>query len=251
MALFHSLDDLCSKVLFFDIETAPAFPSFDAMPPALQDQWCHQAEKINRYEDTGMSAEELYPLKAGIYAEFARVVCVSFGLFGKKEGHYFFRLKSYCGEDEARLLQEFARILDNKSIRYLCAHNGREFDVPFLARRYLIQGLPVPAMIDLRMKRPWDEAARYVIDTMELWSFGDKKSFTRLELLCAVFDIPSPKSDIDGSKVGEVFWKEKDLERIARYCENDVLATARLYLKYMRLPSISSEQVEYADRLMV
>lgn len=251
MALFQSLDDICTKVLFFDIETAPAFPSFDAMPPALQDQWRRQTDKINRYEDSGMSPEELYPLKAGIYAEFARVVCVSFGLLGKKEGQYFFRLKSCCGEDESRLLQEFAKIIDNQSIKYLCAHNGREFDVPFLARRYLIQSLPVPEMIDLRMKKPWDDEAKRIIDTMELWSFGDRKNFTRLELLCAVFDIPSPKSDIDGSKVGEVFWKDQDFERIARYCENDVLATARLYLKYMRLPSITDEQVEYADRIMV
>lgn len=254
MGLFKSWDEIANEgVLFFDVESAPAFSSFAQMPEPLQQQWLRLAARLQPQQEAvdDAVAEALYQEKAGIFAEFARVVCISFGMLIQRNGDFIFRIKSCLGNNEIQILQEFARVLDNDRIRYLCAHNGREFDVPFLGRRYLINNLPVPKKIDLRLKRPWDEEARRIIDTMELWSFGDRKSFTRLELLCAVFNIPSPKLIMSGAQVGDTFWHEQNLDKIAAYCESDVLATARLYMRYARLPLITDAQVECSDPIRV
>lgn len=232
------LDDLkLDHVLFIDIETVPGVAHFDALPDKMKTLWEKKAELIRR-NDPERTADELYE-RAGIYSEFGKVVCISCGYTNGRE----FRLKSFYGDDEAILLNEFAELLNKHydTDRYLlCAHNGKEFDFPYLSRRMLIKGIRLPHLLDLAGKKPWE--IRH-LDTMELWKFGDYKHYTSLELLAAVFDIPTPKDDIDGSMVGKVYWEEKDLERIVTYCQKDVVTIAQLLRRYMGLPLIKEADI--------
>jgi len=224
------------NVLFLDIETAPAFISYDKIPEIFRKLWDKKTELLKKEpEDT---PESLYP-RAGIYAEFGKIICISAGFFRGKE----FRIKSFFGDNEYELLRQFSKMLTahfNFADKMLCAHNGKEFDFPFLARRILINGLPLPYILDVAGKKPWEVQ---FLDTMELWKFGDYKHYTSLELLSAVFDIPTPKDDISGSDIHRVYWVDKDLERIRIYCQKDVLTVARLLLKYQGQQGIEEEQV--------
>ena len=228
------------NVLFLDIETAPAFSSYDQLPGLFRKLWDRKTETLKKEPDD--TPETLYP-RAGIYAEFGKIICVSAGFFKGKE----FRIKSYYGEDEYQLLRQFSKLLEshfNFEKKMLCAHNGKEFDFPFLARRILIHGLPLPNILNAAGKKPWEVQ---FLDTMELWKFGDYKHYTSLELLSAVFDIPTPKDDISGADIHKVYWEDHDLERIKTYCQKDVLTVARLFLKYQQQPGIEEEQVIIVD----
>jgi len=233
------LDDLnLSDVLFLDIETVPASPNFDAVSDKMKKLWEKKAEQLRR-NNPEQTADTLYS-RAGIYAEFGKIVCISCGFANGKQ----FRIKSYYSDDEKILLEEFKQLLDNhytSKSKLLCAHNGKEFDFPYIARRMLINGLELPEIINLAGKKPWE--VRH-LDTLELWKFGDYKHFTSLELLAAVFDIPTPKDDIDGSMVGQVYWGEKDLERIVVYCQKDVITIAQLLRRYMGMPLLSESDIE-------
>jgi hypothetical protein len=231
-----------NKVLFLDIETVPAAPSYDALPENAQRLWNKKADQLRRNEDE--TAAELYG-RAGIYAEFGKIVCVSSGIIHQKEGNDYLRLASFYGDDEQQLLTQFAELLAahfNTSQHYLCAHNGKEFDFPYLARRMLINGVKIPSALDLAGKKPWE--VRH-LDTMELWKFGDYKHFTSLELLTHLFGIPTPKDDLDGSQVKIVYWVEKNLERIVSYCQKDVIALTQLFRKYKGLDLIQEQFITY------
>lgn len=224
------------NILFLDIETVPAYPDFTEVPEKFQKLWEKKAQRIRT--DDPLSPGEVYG-QAGIYAEFGKIVCISCGFMNGNE----VRLKSYYGDDESILLQEFADLLNKHYYRpesLLCGHNGKEFDFPYIARRMLVKGIALPEILDLAGKKPWE--IRH-LDTMELWKFGDYKHYTSLELLAAIFDIPTPKDDINGSQVAEVYWKEKNVERIARYCEKDVLTTIQLFRKFQGLPLVKDEFV--------
>ncbi len=228
-----SLDD----VLFLDIETVSSFASFDQLPERFKTLWEKKAELLRR-NDPDSTADQLYK-SAGIYAEFGKIVCISCGFANGNE----FRIKSFYGDDEKILLTEFADLLNKHYLgsRYLlCAHNGKEFDFPYIARRMLINHIELPDILNLAGKKPWE--VRH-LDTMELWKFGDYKHYTSLDLLAAIFDIPTPKDDIDGSMVGQVYWEEKNLERIVEYCQKDVLTIAQLLRCYMGIPMIKEEYV--------
>ena len=228
------------NVLFLDIETAPAYSSYEKLPDMFRKLWDRKAETLKKEPDN--TPETLYP-RAGIYAEFGKIICISAGFFKGKE----FRIKSYYGEDEYQLLRQFCKLLEshfNFEKKMLCAHNGKEFDFPFLARRILIHDLPLPGILDVAGKKPWEVQ---FLDTMELWKFGDYKHYTSLELLSAIFDIPTPKDDISGADIHKVYWQDHDLERIRKYCQKDVLAVARLFLKYQQQPGIEEEQVVIVD----
>lgn len=225
-------------ILFVDIETASAVPEYAQLSERMQALWDKKSQRYRRGDDAEKSSEQLFTEKAGIHAEFARVVCISCGyLQFDEEGAPSMNMKSYGGEDEVEVLAEFGKMLDKytavKAGRTLCAHNGKEFDYPFLGRRYVINQLRIPYSLQVQGKKPWEVN---LLDTMELWKFGDYKSYTSLNLLSAILDIPSPKDDIDGSDVGRVFWQEKDHERIRIYCEKDVLTTAQVVLRMCRLP---------------
>lgn len=234
------LNDLkLQDILFIDIETVPAAPDFQSLADEEKKLWERKAELIRRNEPE-LTADELY-VRAGIYAEFGKIVCISCGFINGKE----FRIKSFYGDDEKILLKEFADTLNRHYYTeryYLCAHNGKEFDYPYIARRMLINGLKLPGILNIAGKKPWK--IRH-LDTMELWKFGDYKHYTSLELLATVFKIPTPKGDIDGSMVGQVFWEENNLERIVKYCEKDVLTVAQLLHRYMGMPLIKETDVVF------
>jgi hypothetical protein len=231
------------KVLFLDIETVPICPSFSELEIEYREFW---EKKSQQFRKDNQTAEEVYQ-RAGIYSEFGKVICISFGVVHLRDNNRFLRLKSIFGNEEKTLLDEFAGLLTkmNKSKDLiLCAHNGKEFDFPYLSRRMLINEIKLPAILDVAGRKPWETP---YIDTMELWKFGDYKNYTSLNLLSFLFGIPSPKSDIDGSMVADVYWKENDLLRIARYCQNDVLAIVQLFLKFKGEPIIPDDKIEFAS----
>jgi len=228
------------KVLFLDIETVPEVNAYDELDEKKRELWDAKSQYLQKREEK--TADEIFD-KAGIFAEFGKVVCVSVGFIKVENEAPQLRLTSYYGHDEAKLLGDFGQLLKryyNTERELLCAHNGKEFDFPYLARRMLINGLPLPNALDIAGKKPWEVNH---LDTMQLWKFGDFKHYTSLSLLTHVFGIPTPKDDISGADVGKVYWEEEDVERIARYCEKDVKATAQLFLRYKGRPLIAEENI--------
>lgn len=228
------------EILFLDIETVPFYESYDLMPETFQEFW---EKKSNHFRKSEESAKDVYQ-RAGIYSEFGKIICISVGFIYNKDGEKFFRIKSFYGEDEKEVLTGFSDLLNALSKEknpYLCAHNGKEFDFPYIARRLLINELPLLKVLDVSGKKPWEVP---FLDTLELWKFGDYKHYTSLNQLCYLFNIATPKDDIDGSMVADVFWKEKNIERIVTYCEKDVVSVAQLFLKYRGEEIIIPENIE-------
>lgn len=222
------------NVLFLDIETVPVYPDYKSMPDIFKPLWDIKSKYIQKEGETDI---DIYR-KAGIYAEFGKIICISVGLVKKNGKDFSIRIKSFSGDDEKLLLSDFCELLKkhyNRSEHLLCAHNGKEFDFPYLARRILINGLKLPFLLNIAGKKPWEVQH---LDTLELWKFGDYKNYTSLNLLAAVFDIPTPKDDINGSDVARVYWEEKNLNRIVTYCQKDVLTIAQLLLRYKGEPLI-------------
>jgi hypothetical protein len=225
------------QVLVLDIETVPQYPSFEELPADFQDLW-EQKTRFQRKD--GESPSDFYA-RGGILAEFGKIICISVGIFSNKTKNISLRVKSFYGDEEKVVLQSFIALLKTQADSLiLCAHNGKEFDFPYLCRRILINGLPIPVHLNLHGKKPWEIMH---LDTMDLWKFGDFKNYTSLKLLAAVFNIPSPKDDIDGSMVNGVYWKENDLERIRVYCEKDVITTARILLRFKSISTLSDEDI--------
>jgi hypothetical protein len=237
-----------TRVFFVDIETVPGHATHDELPEAHQPLWKKFCEKRHAKElADGLTHAELFA-HGGLYAEFGKIVCISVGYFRPlKDETLEFRVKSFADDDECTVLRGFAQLLGERAPYaaasryakletagpegfYLCAHNGREFDYGYLGRRMLICGQAIPPMLDVAGHKPWD--LPHLLDTMDLWKFGDNKGTISLPLLAGIFGIPSPKDDIDGSQVAQVYWQDKDLGRIVEYCEKDVIATARVYLHY-------------------
>lgn len=226
-----------SQVIVLDIETVPQHPSFDDVAPQLQYLWEQKTQFQRRNEHT---ADEFYE-RAGIFAEFGKIICISLGIFTYQNKSYSLRLKSFSGHDEREILEQFTSLI-KKQIPTLkfCAHNGKEFDYPYICRRLLVNGLKIPEQLDLSGKKPWEINH---LDTMELWKFGDHKHFTSLNLLATILNIPTPKDDIDGSQVRQVYYEEQNLQRIVTYCQKDVVTTAQVLLKFKGLDIISAENI--------
>ena len=227
------------NILFLDIETVPMVAGYELLPENFKKLWDKKSERIKRDETD--TPDKLFQ-RAGIYAEFGKIICISGGYL--KNGN--FRIKSFYGENEYELLKEFAELLDNYytgSNNLLCAHNGKEFDYPYIARRMIINGIKLPKILNIAGKKPWEVAH---LDTMELWKFGDYKNYTSLDLLAAAFGIPTPKEDIDGSMVAEVYYKDNDLERIVKYCQRDTLTVAQILLCYMGKSMIKENDIIFA-----
>jgi predicted PolB exonuclease-like 3'-5' exonuclease len=242
------------SILFLDIETVSGKATYEDLDETFQELWKLKARSVLRKYDEPIKEEEAtaaYTDKAGIYAEFGKIICISVGLVyrDKDSKKLSVRLKSFADDDEKKLLEDFSELLNqhynNLNKHHLCGHNIREFDVPYVCRRMLVNQLPLPALLDIAGKKPWE--TKHLIDTLEFWKFGDYKNYTSLKLLAAVFGFPSPKDDIDGSEVGRVYWEEKDLKRIAKYCEKDVLATVQLYLKYKLMPLLEEENILFVE----
>jgi len=227
------------KILFLDIETVSAEPDFEALAEDWQNLWSEKT-RFQRAEDE--SPADFYPKRAGILAEFGQIVCISCGFFTSIGGPLEFRVKSFSSPEESEILQDFADLMGRMPQYILCAHNGKEFDFPYISRRMLINGIPLPGQFNNAGKKPWEVPH---LDTLELWKFGDYKNYTSLKLLAAIFGIPTPKDDIDGSMVGDVYWKENDLDRIQVYCEKDVLTLAKVFLKINQIKAPTAfDQIE-------
>ncbi|NAY91544.1 3'-5' exonuclease [Muricauda sp. JGD-17] len=226
-------------VLFLDIETVPQKPEFSDLDETSQALW-EQKSAYQRKDE--MTAAEFYD-RAGIWAEFGKIVCISVGFFALKTSQRAFRVTSFYG-DEVKILKQFKELLMNhfnQAKHLLCAHNGKEFDFPYIARRMIINGLELPYKLDLFGKKPWEVPH---LDTMELWKFGDYKHYTSLKLLAHVLGIPSPKEDMDGSMVKDVFYGEHDLDRIVTYCELDVVTTAQVFLRLRNEDLLVDEEIK-------
>ncbi len=237
-----------SSVLFLDIECVSGEATLDEVEPTLAHLWRDKAPRILRVDElTEEEIDATYVDKAAIFAEFGKVICISVGFLAGAPGEELLRVKSFADPDERVVLEDFAELLSKKrNFKLLCGHNIREFDIPYIARRMILHGIPLPETLDLRGRKPWE--TKHLLDTMEMWSFGDRKNYTSLKLLAALFGVPSPKDDIDGSQVGRVFWEENDLDRIAIYCEKDVIATANIFLSLIYQKQIPAERVKLVDR---
>jgi uncharacterized protein YprB with RNaseH-like and TPR domain len=227
-------------VLFLDIETVPESASFELLNSAMQNLWEKKSKQFRASDQTALDVYE----RAGIYSEFGKIICISVGLITEKNP-FNFRLKSFFGKEEKSLLSGFSSMLTkfsgaNKEA-ILCAHNGKEFDFPYIARRMIINRLTIPEILDNAGKKPWEIK---LLDTMDLWKFGDYKNYTSLDLLTSILGIPTPKDDIDGSMVAGIFYNEDNIQRIVHYCEKDVLAIARVFLRFKNLPEISEDKIE-------
>lgn len=223
-----------SNILFLDIETVPQQYEYEELSERSQILW----EKKSSQWRKDLSIEESYH-KAGIYAEFGKIICISVGSIIKGTLH----IKSFYGDDEKAILLQFQESLvkfSTNRVPQLCAHNGKEFDFPYLCRRMLINDIKLPRLLQIQGKKPWEIT---FLDTLDLWRFGDYKNYTSLDLLCHVFDIPTPKQNIDGSQVSKIYWEEKNIERIVTYCEADVIALTQLYLRMQGLPLLSEQKI--------
>ena len=226
-------------ILFLDIETIPEERSYSDLSEYKQSLF---AEKTKYQRKEEISPSDFYE-RAGIWAEFGRIICISVGYFHNYQANRSFRLKSFYGTNEKEVLYDFKNLLEQyfgDKHHLLCAHNGKEFDFPYLARRMIINKIPIPEKLNLFGKKPWEVAH---LDTLEMWKFGDYKHYTSLNLLTNILGIESPKEDIDGSQVSRVFYEENDLERIAKYCENDTIAVAQVLLRLFNLELVRQDQI--------
>jgi uncharacterized protein YprB with RNaseH-like and TPR domain len=233
----HSLNN----ILFLDIETVPQYASYDLLPGDAKSFWNRKAGQLRKEQESD-TPETMYP-RAGIYAEFGKIACISCGIVSGSGDDKKLTLKSFCCQEEKTILADFLELLKRWATpdKVLCAHNGKEFDFPYLSRRLIINQLPVPPILQLAGKRPWEIPH---IDTLELWKFGDYKNYTSLNLLAFTFGIQTPKDDIDGSMVWHVYWQENNLKRIVTYCQKDVITVAQIYLRMHGEALIKPENVE-------
>lgn len=231
-----------NNILFLDIETASQHEFYSHLDDAAQSLWDIKSKKEIR-DPENETSESVYK-RAAIYAEFGKIICVSCAYLTGEGENRSLSVKSFCCDEEPELLQQLYDTLQKwgqKDDHYLCAHNGKEFDFPYISRRMLINGISLPQNLNYYGKKPWEVLH---LDTMELWKFGDWKSYTSLNLLAHVFKVPSPKNDIDGSKVHDVYYKEKNLPRIVDYCEKDVITLAQVYLRMTGCPLVKQENIK-------
>lgn len=231
-----------NNILFLDIETVSQVETYKQLDADWKELWNHKARSISRGSEHEMP-DDLYP-RAGIYAEFGKIICISCGCLQGSGDDKKLVIKSYFGHDEKKLLHDFAHMLQGWSgsaDKFLCAHNGKEFDYPYLCRRMVINGIEIPEALKISGRKPWE--VRH-LDTMEMWKFGDYKSYTSLKLLAKVLGIPSPKDDIDGSMVYSVYWQQNDLERIVEYCQKDVITLAQVLLRFHCEPLVKPGQID-------
>ena len=231
------------NLFLIDIETVSGSQHYHLLDDTWKELW---TEKVFKSLPPDTTPEQYYPMRAAILAEFAKVVCISIGYFKRENNEWQLRIKSFCSENEKEVLNGFIAALQqlhSKNSRWVfTGHNIKEFDIPFLCRRMLVNNIEIPRYIDFQNMKPWETN---MIDTFQYWRFGDYKNYTSLKLLAAALNVPSPKDDIDGSMVGEVYWQEDNLQRIATYCQKDVVTVANIILRFKNLPLLNEEQVVF------
>ena len=231
------------NILFLDIETVSQYSNYEDLPETWKELWTKKADNILKNNRDEHTAESIYE-RAGIFPEFGKIICISCGVIQGSGSNKGMTIKSFYGDDEKLILGEFCGMLSKwtpGSQKYLCAHNGKEFDFPYLCRRMVINDECIPDLLSISGKRPWEINH---LDTMELWRFGEFRNFTSLNLLAHVLNVPTPKDDMDGSMVGLVYWREKNIERIVHYCQKDVITMAQIYLRLNREQLVPERNVE-------
>lgn len=228
------------NLLFLDIETVCVVPSFDLLDERMQYLWTMKAANIRN--DDNVSVFDLFFKRAAIYSEFAKIVCIGYGGFFWKDDDLNLKVRCLQNDNEKELLLAFKELVERypQELLVLCAHNGKEFDFPFICRRMLVNGISLPPALQLAGKKPWEILHQ---DTMEMWKFGDHKHYTQLDLLAALFDVPTSKADISGEDVSRVYHLDHDLPRIAKYCKEDVAVMAQIYLRLIGLPLVPPQNI--------
>ena len=235
-------DSELNKVIFLDIETVPQQKEFELLSEEQKKLWEQKAKFDSAYKSGEISLSDTYQ-RAGIYAEFGKIICISFGYVALEKGQRELRIKSISDKDEKNLLSKLLKLIQGfDKDTLLCAHNGKEFDFPYICRRLLINGLKIPKLLDLQNKKSWEVKH---LDTMELWKFGDYKHYTSLDLLANIFNIESSKKEMDGSMVGKMYYEENNLKKIVEYCELDVWVLANVFLKLNSMDTISKAQTKF------
>lgn len=236
-------------ILFLDVETVSQYPGLEGLNEHGRHLWQQKIGFMARRDNHEWTPEEYdqsYKERAAIYAEFGKVIVISAGIITQGEDQsQNLRIKSFYGHDEKEVLQSFAGVLNKNfydpNAHILCGHNIREFDIPYLCRRLAIHSIDLPELLNLSGKKPWE--VKYISDTLEMWKYGDHKNYTSLDLLAYTLGIASPKENLDGSKVGQCYWEEKDLEKIKQYCERDVVTVAQVYLRLHNMPVLDDAQI--------
>jgi len=229
-----------TNILFLDIETVSRQGHFNELDERFQKLWTKKASILK----SEAIPEVLYKEKAAIYAEFGRILVIGVGQFVERKGELSFKTRAFSSASEGDLLEDFTQYLKKVSkneVTRLCAHNGKEFDYPYLCRRLLVYGQPLPELLQIMGKKPWE--TNHLLDTMEMWKFGDIKAYTSLELMAATLGVPTSKDDIDGSEVGRVFYETGDVKRIATYCQKDVAVMAQVFLRLHGLGHLKPERI--------
>lgn len=237
------------SILFLDVETVSLHPQLADLDERGRQLWQQKIGFLARRDDHDWDEAAFarsYTDKAAIYAEFGKVIVISAGILtGTEPDQWTLRIKSFYGDDEKEVLTQFASVLEKKfndpNHHCLCGHNIREFDIPYLCRRMTTHQIPLPALFNIAGKKPWE--VKYILDTLEMWKFGDHKNYTSLDLLSYSLGVPSPKDNMDGSMVGKYYWENQALEEIKQYCEKDVLTVTQVYLRMHNLPLLTEEQV--------
>ena len=229
-------------LFLIDIETVPQFPMYNAVPAEHSKLFF---DKISKTVPENYDKEDVYLQKAGILAEFGKIICISTGFFyTDKAGEVGLKIKSIYGDNEEEILKKFVDLTDrfckHKPKFQFAGHNIREFDIPYICRRMVINRIPLPSCLNFYGAKPWEIS---MIDTMQWWKFGDYKNYTSLHLLATVLGVPTSKDDIDGSMVQHVYYQQNDLERIVRYCEKDVIVVARIIQRFKNLPIVEEEKI--------
>ncbi|MEL6389347.1 MAG: ribonuclease H-like domain-containing protein [Bacteroidota bacterium] len=239
------------RVLFLDIETAALQPSYTDLPEDLKEHWKHKSRRHIHPEDYPYFDEDfdhLYQDKAAIYAEFGRVVCISVGILANRAGDEApsLHIKSFAHPEEYEILLALADLLNefyyDRHNQFICGHNIKEFDIPFICRRMMIHRIPLPNLLDIAGYKPWQ--THHLLDTMDMWKYGDYKHYTSLDLLCSVLDVPSSKSEMTGADVSTAYWDGR-IADIVRYCEQDVVATVRVYQRCVGAEMVRSESIKH------
>lgn len=241
--MYHS--DHLKTTLFLDIETVPEFKSYGELTEIRQKLWKKKARSLDKSldVDNADAVAGSYSQRAGIYSEFSKIICISVGYLNS-DGHL--RIKSFFGDSEKQILLDFVTLLqlhyNDPGQHFICGHNIKEFDIPFLCRRLLIHQIGLPTLLQISGKKPWQ--TEYLMDTMDLWRFGDIKSYTSLELLATTLGIETPKGDIDGSQVAEVYYNQGDIHRIVNYCQKDVVTVVQIMMRFCYQPLLSTTDIE-------
>jgi hypothetical protein len=233
------------NLLLIDIETVPMVKSYDQMSEKMQRLWDKKSLLI---DNQNPKTDETFAEKAGIYAEFGKIICIGLGYFVKSKSAYTLKIKTLANHDEKVILEDF-KVVCNKffkaPLKQFCGHNIREFDIPYICRRTFINQMSLPDIIaDLQNKKPWENP---MLDTLQFWKFGEYKNFTSVDLLSTVLQIESPKGDIDGSDVARVYWQENDLERIVNYCNRDIVTVGQILMRLNGMNLLNEDELTYID----